>query len=112
MIARINGAEELEEAMRELDGDARYVLRLYVAGSGERSLQAVGRVKRLCEQHIEGRYELEVIDIYQHPSEAGSGQVIAAPTLVKHMPPPLRRVVGSMADEGRVLIALGVRANA
>lgn len=106
------GLEALEKSLRDLDAGVHFVLRLYVAGSGERSLQAVGRVKRLCEAHLEGRYDLEVIDIYQHPALAESEQLLAAPTLVKQLPPPLRRVVGNMADEGRVLIALGVKAPA
>jgi circadian clock protein KaiB len=103
-------AEAIGRATQELGPGVRYVLRLYVAGSGERSLRAVSRIKLLCEEHLPGRYELQVIDIYQQPDMAQTGDVIAAPTLVKQMPPPLRRVVGDMADSGRVLIALGVSA--
>jgi circadian clock protein KaiB len=90
--------------------DTQFVLCLYVAGSSQRSLAAVERVSRLCAEHLPGRYELQVIDIYQHPAMAEAGQVIAAPTLVRSLPQPLRRVVGDMADEGRVLLALGIRA--
>lgn len=91
---------------------ARYVLRLFVAGSSARSLRAVENVKRLCETHLRGRYELEVVDIYRLPGAAEEEQVVAAPTLVRHLPEPLRRVVGDMADDGRVLMALGVKATA
>ncbi len=87
----------------------RFVLQLFVAGSTPRSLRAVENLRRMFEEHIPGQYELRVIDIYQLPEMAEVGQVIAAPTLVKQLPPPLRRVVGDMADEGRVLLALGVR---
>jgi circadian clock protein KaiB len=86
-----------------------FVLRLYVAGSGERSMAAVDRIARLCETYIPGRYELAVIDIYAQPALAQEGDIVAAPTLVKHLPLPLRRVVGDMADEGRLLVALNVR---
>ncbi len=87
----------------------QFVLRLYVAGSGERSMAAVERVARLCDRYLAGRYELSVIDIYEQPALAQEGNVVAAPTLVKQLPTPLRRVVGDMADEGRILLALDLR---
>ncbi len=87
----------------------RFVLQLFVAGSTPRSLRAVENLRRLFDKHIPGRYELRVIDIYRLPEMAEVGQVIAAPTLVKELPAPLRRIVGDMADEGRVLLALGIR---
>ncbi len=87
----------------------RFVLQLFVAGSSPRSLRAVENLRHLFEEHIPGRYELRVIDIYRLPEMAEVGQVIAAPTLVKELPLPLRRIVGDMADEGRVLLALGIR---
>jgi circadian clock protein KaiB len=82
---------------------------LYVAGTNARSLRAVQTVKGLCERHLPGRYDLRVIDIYQDPALATEGDIVAAPTLVKHLPEPLRRVIGDLADEGRVLLALGVQ---
>ncbi len=87
----------------------RFVLQLFVAGSTPRSLRAVENLRRMFEEHIPGQYELRVIDIYRLPEMAEVGQVIAAPTLVKQLPAPLRRIVGDMADEGRVLLALGIR---
>jgi circadian clock protein KaiB len=89
-------------------GGADVVLHLYVAGTNPRSLRAVERVSRLCRDHLAGRYELEVIDIYEHPALAQERQVIAAPTLVRSLPAPLRHVVGDMADETRLLRAMGV----
>ncbi len=89
----------------------RFVLQLFVAGSTPRSLKAVENLRRLFEHHLPGRYELRVIDIYRLPEMAEVGQVIAAPTLVKELPLPLRRIVGDMADEGRVLLALGLRSD-
>ncbi len=86
-----------------------FVLQLFVAGTTPRSLRAVESLRQLCEEHLAGRYELRVIDIYRMPEMAEIGQVIAAPTLVKELPLPLRRIVGDMADEGRVMLALGLR---
>ena len=88
-----------------------FVLRLFVAGTAPRSLRAVENLRRLCDEYLPGQYELRVIDIYRLPEMAEEGQVIAAPTLVKQLPPPLRRIVGDMADEGRVLLALGIRSD-
>ncbi len=86
-----------------------YVLRLFVAGTNPRSLRAIENLRRVCEEHIQGGYELRIIDIYDTPAMAEEGQVIAAPTLVKRLPEPLRRLVGDLADEGRVLLALGLK---
>lgn len=90
----------------------RYTLRLYVSGATRRSTRAIENLKRLCEQHLAGRYELEVIDIYQKPVLARDGEILAAPTLVKELPEPLRRLVGDLSDEARVLRALDIRAAA
>lgn len=94
------------------DAGAEIVLHLYVAGTSARSLQAVERVSRLCARYLEGRYQLEVIDIYQHPAQAEAGQIVAVPTLVRSLPSPLKHIVGDMSDEHRVLLAMGVPAAA
>ena len=87
-------------------GQPSYHLRLFVAGTTARSLRTIGNLRRLCDRFLPGRAELEVIDIYQQPELAEQDQVIAAPTLVKLWPLPLRRIVGDLSDEGRVLRAL------
>ncbi len=87
---------------------APFVLQLFVAGTNPRSLRAVENLRRICERHMPGQYQLRVIDIYHSPDAAEEGQVVAAPTLVKELPLPLRRVVGDLADEGHVLVALGL----
>lgn len=87
----------------------RYVLRLYVTGSTPKSLRAIANIKAVCEEHLQGRYELEVIDIYQHPELSQREQLLAAPTLVKSLPLPLRRVVGDMSNEERVLVGIDLR---
>ena len=83
-----------------------YRLRLFVAGNSPRSLRTIANLRRLCALHLQGRVEVEVVDIYQQPHLAEQDQVIAAPTLVKLAPPPLRRIVGDLSDEARVLRAL------
>ncbi|HLP18315.1 MAG TPA: circadian clock KaiB family protein [Bacteroidota bacterium] len=86
-----------------------YVLRLYIAGLTPRSTAAVESVKRLCEEYLQGRYDLEIIDIYHNPTLAKGEQIIAAPTLIKKLPLPLRRLIGDMADEKKFLIGMDLR---
>ena len=87
----------------------RYVLRLYVTGMTPRSTRAVENVRTICEEHLHGRYDLEVIDIYQQPTLAKGEQIIAAPTLVKKLPLPLRRIIGDLSNTDRVLLGLDLR---
>ena len=84
------------------------MLRLYVSGMTVRSRQAIDNIRNLCEEHLAGRYDLEIIDIYQQPELAKEGQILAAPTLVKTLPLPLRRVIGDMGDPGRIMVVLGI----
>ena len=88
----------------------RYVLRLYVTGSTPRSVDAIATIRSLCREHLEGRYDLEVIDLRQHPQLARDEQITAVPLLVKQLPLPLRRFIGDLSDEERVLIGLDLRA--
>jgi circadian clock protein KaiB len=90
--------------------DKKYILRLYVAGATPKSTQAILNIKKICEEHLKGRYELEVIDIYQQPVLAKGEQIIAAPTLIKKLPAPLRRFIGSMHDTDRILVGLDLKA--
>ena len=87
----------------------KYVLKLYVAGVTPRSREAIQTVTAVCAEHLAGRYELEVIDLYQQPLLARGDQIIAAPTLIKKLPLPLRRLIGSMADRDRVIVGLDLR---
>ena len=100
--------KSFEEALQASKEDT-YTLRLYVAGATPKSTEAILNIKKICEEHLEGRYELEVIDIYQQPVLAKGEQIIAAPTLVKSLPLPLRRFIGSMADADRVLVGLDLK---
>ena len=86
-----------------------YVLRLYIAGTNSKSMHAVANIKQICESSLRNRYDLEVIDIYQQPVLAKGEQIIAAPTLVKKLPLPLRRFIGDMSDSERILVGLDLR---
>jgi circadian clock protein KaiB len=86
----------------------RYVLKLFVTGSTPRSARAIENIRRICEERLHGRYELQVVDLYQQPGLAAGEQIIAAPTLVKLLPSPLRRLVGDLSDEKRVLVGLDI----
>ena len=87
----------------------RFVLRLYVSGSTRRSTRAIENMRQICANHLLDRHDLEVIDIYQNPEAAIEDQIIAAPTLVKLMPAPLRRVIGDLSDREKVLASLGLK---
>jgi circadian clock protein KaiB len=83
-----------------------YVLRLYVTGMTPRSSRAIANAKAICEKHLEGRYDLRIIDLYQQPVRTRGDQIVVAPMLIKHLPLPARRIVGDLADTGRALLAL------
>ena len=87
----------------------KYVLRLYIAGVTPKSTRAIMNIKKICEEHLKGRYELAVIDIYQQPILAKGEQIIAAPTLLKKLPLPLRKFIGDMSDTKKILVGLDLR---
>ena len=100
--------EKFEEAINaKAVRPVEYILRLYVTGSGPRSLKAIYNLKRFCEEHLQD-YDLEVIDIYNNPDAARDAQIIAAPTLIKELPAPLRRFVGDLSDKQKLLIGLNI----
>jgi len=84
-------------------------LRLYIAGQTPRSVAAFANLKKLCEEHLPGRYKIEVIDLLEHPQLAAGDQIVAVPTLVKMLPEPLRRVVGDLSNTERALVGLQLR---
>jgi circadian clock protein KaiB len=91
---------------------ARYILKLYVAGQSPKSVNAIANIKKICEENLQGRYELEVIDLYQQPHRAKDEQIIALPVLIRKLPPPLRRIIGELSDTERVLVGLDIRSKA
>jgi circadian clock protein KaiB len=85
-----------------------YNLRLYVAGQTPKSLAAIANLKTLCEDHLAGRYTIEVIDLLKNPQLAEGDQILAVPTLVRRLPPPIKRVIGNLSDTERVLVGLDI----
>jgi circadian clock protein KaiB len=97
-----------EEALAAQPVTAHYVLRLFVTGTTLRSARAIQNIRAICEDRLHGRYDLEVIDIYQHPEHVKSEQIIVAPTLVKKLPLPFRKIIGDLSDKERVLVGLDI----
>ena len=88
---------------------SRYILKLYVAGQSPKSANAIVNIKKICEENLQGRYQLEVIDLYQQPQLAQGEQIIAIPTLIRKLPLPLRRIIGDLSNTERVLVGLDIR---
>ena len=85
-----------------------YILKLYVSGTSPRAKTAIANLQRICEEELKGQYTLEIIDVLQHPEAAETDRILATPTLVKQLPPPLRRVIGDLSDKEKVLLGLEV----
>ena len=83
-----------------------WILRLYVAGQSARSSAALRNLEAICEQHLAGRYRIEVIDLLKQPQLARGDQIVAVPTLVRHLPPPMKKIIGDLSNEERVLVGL------
>jgi circadian clock protein KaiB len=101
-------AEKFEKTLGKPKKE-KYVLRLYVTGMTPRSTQAISNIKKICDEHLNGRYDLQVIDIYQQPTLAKGEQIIAAPTLIKKLPLPIRRFIGDMSNKEKMLLGLDLR---
>lgn len=91
------------------DNDQSYDLRLYIAGQTPKSLVAIANLKRICEENLKGRYHIEVIDLIKKPQLAKGDQIVAVPTLVRKLPPPLKRIIGDLSSEEKVLVGLDLR---
>lgn len=89
--------------------DEKYLLKLYVTGRTPRAGRAIANLRRLCKEELEGRYQLEVIDVLEHPQLAEDDRILATPALIKQLPPPLRRVIGDLSDREKVLLGLDLR---
>jgi len=103
-----NSTEEFDLIVSEMSKD-KYILRLYITGATKRSVLAIANLKKICKEYLEGRYELEVIDLYQMPGLAKDEQIIAAPTLIKKLPLPFRRIIGDMSNVEKVLLGLDLK---
>jgi circadian clock protein KaiB len=87
----------------------KYILKLYISGDSPRAKAAIANLERICKEDLAGRYSLEIIDVLKNPGAAESDKILATPTLVKQLPPPLRRVIGDLSDKDKVLLGLEVR---
>lgn len=99
---------EYDKAMSELHKD-KYILRLFITGTTNKSVLALTNLKKICEEYLKEQYELEVIDLYQNPGLAIDEQIIAAPTLIKKLPLPFRRIIGDMSNVEKVLMGLEIK---
>lgn len=100
--------EAFQEFARQSERE-KYLLRLYVAGTSSKSSRAIENVRKICEEHLAGRYDLEVVDLYQQPVLSKGEQIVAVPTLIKKLPAPLRKFIGDMSDTERILVGLDLR---
>jgi circadian clock protein KaiB len=107
-----NPARPTQPKVKRAPGKAaptQYILKLYVAGQSPKSVNAIANIRNICEENLQGRYELEVIDLYQQPQLAQGDQIIAVPTLIRKLPFPLRRIIGDLSDTERVLVGLDIK---
>jgi len=100
--------EEFEKALEEAVTPEKYVLRLFVTGMTPKSINAIENIRKICEENLYGRYELEIIDIYQQPEFAKKEEIIAAPTLIKKLPLPLRKFIGDMSNKEKIIVGLNL----
>jgi len=105
---KINAIDSFEKALGS-QGSEKYVLRLYITGSTPRSLRSIANIKNICEEHLNGHYDLEVIDVYQNQKLVAGDQIIAIPTLIKKLPLPLRKIIGDLSDKEKVLLGLDLK---
>jgi len=105
----MNGQDGSDEREPPVGGEF-WDLRLYVAGQTPKSMMALANLKKLCEEHLTGRYRIEVIDLVKNPQMARSDQILAIPTLVRRLPEPMRKIIGDLSNQERVLVGLDVQA--
>ncbi len=102
--------ETIEQESESLNTESnKYILRLYVAGQTPKSITAFNNLKKLCEEHMAGKYRIEVVDLLKNPQLAKGDQIFAIPTLVRRLPPPLRKIIGDLSNTERVLVGLDLR---
>jgi circadian clock protein KaiB len=100
-----NSSDEFERTISGLSKN-KYILRLYITGATSRSALAIKNLKKICEEYLAGKYELEIIDLFKHPSLSKDEQIIATPTLIKKLPLPFRHIIGDMSNKEKVLMGL------
>lgn len=101
---------EVRDDIESQEDGKKWKLRLYVAGQTAKSRTAFSNLKKICEEHLAGQYEIEVVDLMENPKLARGDQIFAVPTLVRRLPPPLKKIIGDLSDTERVLVGLDIRA--
>lgn len=109
MSDKIDVTADDYEAMIKENDNSRYVLKLFVTGMTPKSKRSIKKIKEICEIYLKDRYELEIVDLYQNPEKAREAQVIAAPTLIKKLPLPLRKIIGDLTNEEKVIVGLNLK---
>ncbi len=105
--SNLTTTELFEQALSQ-SGEQQYLLRLYIAGTTPQSIKALQNIKKICEEYLKGRYELEVIDIYQQTEAMIAENIVAVPTLIKQLPLPLQKIIGNLSDTDKVLVGLNL----
>jgi len=98
-----------EVARKQKPAAAQWELRLYIAGQTQKSVTALANLKRMCEEHLKGKYRIEVVDLLKNPQLARGDQILAVPTLVRKLPAPMKKIIGDLSNEARVLVGLDIR---
>jgi len=111
-VAPVDSTAIFEKLLKNADAIQHYQLRLYITGTTPRSSHAIANIRALCDEFLPGHYDLEVIDIYQQPTEAAKEQIIAAPTLIKEFPSPAKRLIGDLSNRDKVMVGLSLMDNA
>ena len=104
-------AESLDSVISDkphIDDEEQFLLKLYVAGQTPKSLAAITNLRKICEEHLKGRYEIQVIDLIEEPALARTNQILAIPTLIRSLPTPISRIIGDLSNESQVLMGLNV----
>ena len=110
-LPKTNHAQNGQATGTRRNGDGFFDLRLYVAGQTPKSLMALANLKKICTNHLDGQYEIHIIDLLKTPQLAQGDQILAIPTLVRKLPQPIRKIIGDLSDTERVLVGLDVRQN-
>lgn len=97
------------EGEKQKQGRKEWMLRLYIAGKTPRAIEAFRNLQKICEEHLAGRYEIEIVDLLENPKLARGDQIVALPTLVRKLPPPMRKIIGDLSNSERVLVGLDIR---
>lgn len=107
-LTPVDSSLQFEALLKDFSAIEHHTLRLYITGTTSRSTQAIANIRALCEEYLAGHYELEVVDIYQQPGKAAEEQIIAAPTLIKTLPKPPKRLIGDLSNRDKVIVGLNL----